>query len=247
MTLRLRQFIRKQFRVARDQFLRFLRLCRRQLRRGPLLITRNQVYYIPLWLPIVLALALLTIPFWDDVAYLAERSLVMIQRGKQDKLAPFFAPSVQHWSGKIDDWAFRYKVDRDLLATVMQIESCGHPTVVSGAGARGLLQVMPFHFAADEDMLDPDTNARRGATYLNYCYGASDGVIGLALACYNGGPGVISQPRERWSRETRSYYRWGVGIYSDAVAKSPSSETFDLWLEAGGRRLCESARAELAN
>lgn len=232
-------------RVIRDQSLRLLRLCRRQLRRGPLLIKRNHVFYIPLWLPVVLALALATVPFWDDAAHLAKRAIATMQRGSQSQLASFFAPSVQHWSGKINEWAYQYSVDRNLLATVMQIESCGHPTVVSGAGARGLFQVMPFHFSDSEDMLDPDTNARRGATYLNYCIGAADNVIGLALACYNGGPGTISQPRERWARETQSYYRWGVGIYSDAAAGSARSETLDLWLEAGGSRLCQSARKEL--
>ncbi len=246
MTRRLKQLLKRQFRVIRDQLLALLGLCRRQLRRGPLLIKRNQVFYIPLWLPLALALVLATLPVWDDVAHLAKRGITILRRGDQEQIAAFFAPSVQHWSGKINEWAYQYGVDRDLLATVMQIESCGHPTVVSGAGARGLFQVMPFHFSADEDMLDPDTNARRGATYLNYCFGASDSVIGLALACYNGGPGTISQPRERWSRETQNYYRWGVGIYSDATAGSARSETLDLWLEAGGSRLCQSARRELA-
>ncbi len=246
MTRRSKQLLKRQVGVIRDQLLRLLGLCRRQLGRGPLLIKRNQVFYIPLWLPLALALVVATMPVWDDVAHLAKRGLAIMRRGDQDQMAAFFAPSVQHWSGKINEWAYQYSVDRDLLATVMQIESCGHPTVVSGAGARGLFQVMPFHFSADEDMLDPDTNARRGATYLNYCFGASDSVIGLALACYNGGPATISQPRERWSRETQNYYRWGVGIYSDAAAGSPRSETLDLWLEAGGSRLCQSARRELA-
>ena len=160
-------------------------------------------------------------------------------------MADFFSPPVHYWSAKIDEWADHYEVDRDLLATVMQIESCGHPTVVSGAGARGLFQVMPFHFAEGEDMLDPDTNARRGASFLKYCHETTDEVIGLTLACYNGGPGVINQPRENWSHETQKYYRWGVGIYSDAAADRSSSATLELWLEAGGRHLCNSALGEL--
>lgn len=246
MMRRTKQLLKRQFRVIRDQLLRLLRLCRRQFRRSPLLIKRNQVFYIPLWLPVALALVLATMPIWDDVAHVARRGIAMMRRGNQGQLAAFFAPSVQHWSDKINEWAYQYSVDRDLLTTVMQIESCGHPTVVSGAGARGLFQVMPFHFSADEDMLDPDTNARRGATFLNYCYGAADGVIGLALGCYNGGPGIIKQARESWSRETQSYFRWGVGIYSDAVAGRARSETLDSWLEAGGSRLCQSARKELA-
>ncbi len=246
MMRRSMQSLKRQFRVIGGRSLRLLGLCRRQLRRGPLLIKRNQVFYIPLWLPVTLALVLATLPVWDDAARLAQGSLAILRQGKQNQLAPFFAPSVRHWSDELDEWAYQYGVDRDLLATVMQIESCGHPTVVSAAGARGLFQVMPFHFSADEDMLAPAINARRGATYLNYCVEAADSVIGLALGCYNGGPSLIKQARTAWPRETQSYYRWGLGIYSDASAGRAQSETLEAWLEAGGRRLCESARRELA-
>ncbi|MEO0565911.1 MAG: lytic transglycosylase domain-containing protein, partial [Chloroflexota bacterium] len=84
-------------------------------------------------------------------------------------LAPLFTPEVTHWGPQIEAWATIYELEPNLLATVMQIESCGHPTVNSSAGAQGLFQVMPFHFADDEDMLDPDTNAKRGAAHLNDC------------------------------------------------------------------------------
>ncbi len=217
-----------------------LRLSFAQVRGGRRIIKRGEVYYVPLWLPIALALLLASLPFWDDAASFALRLLP-----GHHKLAGFFAPSVRHWSDEIDAWAARSDVDRHLLATVMQIESCGHPSVISSAGARGLFQVMPFHFAEGDDMLDPDTNARRGGDYLNYCVGAAGGVIGLALACYNGGPAVISQARENWSRETQAYYRWGVGIYSDAAARASTSGTLEQWLAAGGTRLCQRAEAEL--
>ena len=214
-----------------------------QIRGGRGLIKRGGVYYVPLWLPIALALLLASSVFWGSAAY---RSAIHLIRGRGDaQLAAFFAPSVQHWSGKIGEWSAQRQVDPNLLATVMQIESCGHPTVISGAGAQGLFQVMPFHFAEGENMLDPDTNARRGGDFLKQCHQAADGVIGLTLACYNGGGSVLRQPRESWSRETRSYYRWGVGIYSDAVANRATSDTFDQWLAAGGRRLCNSAASEL--
>lgn len=229
-----------------DNTLRFLRFSLAQMRGGHGLINRSGVYYVPLWLPIALALLLASSLFWGDIAGLVHRSALHLMRGASDvELADFFAPAVQHWSGDISRWSAQHQVDPHLLATVMQIESCGHPTVISGAGARGLFQVMPFHFAEGENMLAPDTNARRGSAFLKQCYQAADGVIGLTLACYNGGGSVIGKPRESWSRETQMYYRWGVGIYSDAVAGSDTSETFDQWLAAGGRRLCESAEREL--
>lgn len=232
-----------------DKSLRCLRFCLAQMRGGRGLIKRGGVYYVPLWLPIALALLLASSLFWGDIAgvvYRGAKPAIHLLRGTSDiELAAFFAPSVQHWSGKISHWAAEHEVDPQLLATVMQIESCGHPTVVSNAGAQGLFQVMPFHFADGENMLAPDTNARRGGAFLKQCHQAAGGVIGLTLACYNGGGSVIAKPPENWSRETQMYYRWGVGIYSDAVAGNASSDTFDQWLAAGGQRLCASAEQEL--
>ena len=227
------------------KLLGFLRLSRAQIRGGRKPIKRGGVWYVPLWLPIALAILLASSAVWDDGARVAGRlssaAIHFFQGRSQVALAPFFAPAVRHWTGEINLWSARHDVDPHLLATVMQIESCGRPNAVSNAGARGLFQVMPFHFEAGEDMLDPNTNAKRGASFLNYCAGAADGVIGGTLACYNGGPSLLKQPRERWPRETQTYYRWGVGIYSDAIAGAPSSQTFDQWLAAGGDRLCASA------
>lgn len=230
-------------------FLRGLRFCRDQIRGGRTLVKRDGVWYAPLWLPIAIAMILASSAFWDEAARIAgnmSSAASQLVRGARDiELAPFFAPAVRHWSGEINQWSRQYDVEPQLLATVMQIESCGHPKAISKAGARGLFQVMPFHFEAGEDMLAPHTNAKRGASYLNYCAGIADGVVGLTLACYNGGPSVISKTRDRWSHETRRYYRWGVGIYSDALARAPRSDTFDQWLAAGGDRLCESALEEV--
>ena len=84
-------------------------------------------------------------------------------------IAPTFTPEVQRWSGKIDEWSDEYGLEPNLMATVMQIASCGHPTVRSPSGAQGLFQVMPFHFASDETMTDPNTNAMRGAGVMQEC------------------------------------------------------------------------------
>ena len=228
---------------------RFLRLCRAQIRGGRAIIKRGDVYYVPLWLPIGIAAVLASTALWGDIGRaalsLSSSAYRLIPGAQHADLAEFFAPSVQYWSDQIGQWAADYELDPQLLATVMQIESCGHPTVISSAGAQGLFQVMPFHFAADESMLDPHINAKRGADFLNYCQAAADGVIGLALACYNGGPSVIAQDGEDWSFETQKYYRWGLGIYSDASAGRRSSDTLDQWLAAGGERLCKSALNEL--
>ena len=163
----------------------------------------------------------------------------------EPSLSPVFTPSVQYWEDRILKWAAEYEIDPNLIATVMQIESCGNPQARSPVGAAGLFQVMPYHFAEGEDPYDPDTNARRGLEYLSRGLELSGGHAGLALAGYNGGHSVIERGYETWSRETQRYYRWGSGIYREASAGWESSPTLAAWLAAGGQSLCEQAEVQL--
>ncbi len=161
--------------------------------------------------------------------------------GGSARLAAFYATPVQRWEDEVTAWADDYALDPNLVATVMQIESCGDPRVRSAAGAAGLFQVMPFHFAAGENPNDPDTNARRGLGYLKQSLDAAGGDVRLALAGYNGGIGVISQPEWLWADETRRYADWGSRMYFEAINGHESSRTLQEWLNSGGSRLCEQA------
>src|SRR5689334_16225034 len=160
-------------------------------------------------------------------------------------LSPIFTPEVQHWAGKISGWAKPYQLDPNLVATVMQIESCGAPHVTSSSGAQGLFQVMPFHFAPEDSMEDPDTNAGRGLAYLALGLSRAGGNAGLALAGYNGGHSVIGRDSSLWSAETQRYWYWGTGIYQDAVNGLAESPRLKEWLQAGGASLCTRAAQEL--
>lgn len=161
-------------------------------------------------------------------------------------LAPLFAPEVLRWQTQIEAWAGEFGLDPNLVATVMQIESCGNPRAVSSAGAQGLFQVMPFHFREGEDTLDPDTNARRGLGFLLEVLSLTEGHVGMALAGYNGGQAAALGSWESWPAETRRYYRWGNGIYTDVSSGLADSPTLHDWLEAGGASLCRQAATELA-
>ena len=160
-------------------------------------------------------------------------------------ISPIFTPQIRTWSAEISHWAVEFGLDPNLIALVMQIESCGHPRVRSSAGALGLFQVMPFHFQEGEDPLDPQTNARRGLSYLARSLDLSDGQIDLALAGYNGGHGVIDRDPNTWAPETRRYVQWGMGIIEDISRGELRSPQLDAWLAAGGANLCRQASAEL--
>jgi len=157
--------------------------------------------------------------------------------GVGEGIAPLFTPEVRRWSARIRAWGRAYNLDPNLIATVMQIESCGNPRARSPRGALGLFQVMPFHFGAGEDPLDPETNARVGLSVLAEMLRRAGGDVAQALAGYNGGPAVIGRP-ERWTAETRRYVHWGTGIYADARRGASRSPRLEEWLRAGGRSLC---------
>lgn len=157
------------------------------------------------------------------------------------EIASFFTPQVRHWEPQIIAWAAEHELDPNLVATVMQIESCGDPKAVSSAGAQGLFQVMPYHFASGENGFKPDTNAQRGLDYLSRSLAHFNGDASLALAGYNGGINGASRPAAQWAQETRDYQYWGEHIYADAAAGRSESPVLAEWLAAGGASLCLQA------
>lgn len=162
-----------------------------------------------------------------------------------DRLSPVFAPTVLYWEAHILAWSAKSGVDADLAAIIMQIESCGDPLAVSSAGAMGLFQVMPFHFDADEDGFDPDTNAFRGLNYFADRLDQTNGDVGRAFAGYNGGHVAAANGWDSWASETQRYYTWSTGIHGDIQAGLEESPTLASWMAAGGAGLCRQAADRL--
>lgn len=156
-------------------------------------------------------------------------------------LSGVFTPEVHFWASDIDRWSMETGLDKNMIATVMQIESCGDPAATSGAGAMGLFQVMPFHFLTSDDPYAPDTNAARGLAYLVKALEASNGDARLAFAGYNGGISVISLSEDNWAPETQRYAYWAAGIYSEASQGLGVSDRLQEWLGSGGASLCAQA------
>lgn len=167
-------------------------------------------------------------------------------------LSSIFTSSVRYWEPAIYGWAQDSNLNPNLVATIIQIESCGNPYVASSAGAQGLAQVMPLNFQDGDNQLDLNTNLRTGLSVFRDCLRWSadtnfDGVlegnpdVGVALACYNGGPSVVALPQSQWYQESRDYYVWGTGIWTAASSGQPTSTTLDAWLQAGGSGLCTMA------
>jgi soluble lytic murein transglycosylase-like protein len=95
----------------------------------------------------------------------------------------------------LDQAADKYGVSRALARAVAWIESRGDPRVVSGKGARGVMQLMPAT-ALDlgvTDALDAEQNIDGGVRYLARLLAKYEHDEGIALAAYNWGPGNVDK------------------------------------------------------
>ena len=177
-----------------------------------------------------------------EMAKVSEPSALPFATG----ISPIFTPEIQYWSRSILQWAAAANLDPNLVAAVMQIESCGDPRATSRAGAAGLFQVMPYHFAAGENPYQPDTNALRGLDYLKRSLDNAGGNARLALAGYNGGIGVITRGEWSWAAETARYVKYGYPIYEDALlGGGTTSAALNEWYGRYGAGMCRQAAQHL--
>jgi soluble lytic murein transglycosylase-like protein len=160
-------------------------------------------------------------------------------------ISPIFRTEIHYWADSISKWAAASQLDPNLVATIMQIESCGDPRARSSAGAMGLFQVMPFHFYAIDDPYNPETNAARGLAYLVKSLAKGGGSARLAMAGYNGGIGLIGRAEWTWPAQTKRYIQYGVPIYEDARNGLTSSTALDEWYGKYGVSLCRQASQRL--
>ncbi len=88
----------------------------------------------------------------------------------------------------------------ELLRAVIQQESGGNPQATSGAGARGLMQIVPttargLGVENPDDLYDPAVNIDTGARYLNQLLERFDGDVFAALTAYHSGPTRVARLR----------------------------------------------------
>ena len=101
------------------------------------------------------------------------------------RIPPGFAPAFRKAARKTD-------LPLSLLAAVAWEESRMKPRAVSGAGAEGLLQLMPGTAKAVAVADDsPSANIAGGARYLRMMIDRFGGDVELALAAYNAGPTAV--------------------------------------------------------
>ncbi|MBS1210011.1 MAG: lytic transglycosylase subunit [Proteobacteria bacterium] len=106
--------------------------------------------------------------------------------------------------------AQRAGLDPQMVLGLIQVESGFRKYAVSSAGARGLMQVMPFWVkqigTPDQDLFHLRTNLRYGCTILRYYIDLEKGDLFRALGRYNGSLGKPEYPNAVVSAWQKS---WG--------------------------------------
>lgn len=112
------------------------------------------------------------------------------------------------YEGYVEDAAEMYGVDICLVYGVIRTESNFDPDAVSGAGAIGLMQIMPETFTwlqnyrtdfmpeeilKSDELYDPETNIDYGVYLLSYLLEKYEGDTSLAICAYNAGYGNVDE------------------------------------------------------
>lgn len=179
--------------------------------------------------------------------------------------AKWIPGTVRRWDGTINEMGKKYNVDPNLIAIIMTMESGGYSKAESEAGAKGLMQVtgptgqdIAAKFLKEPrkeyDLMDPRTNIEFGTAYLAHLrdeFGAAKqgpgytATVELVAAGYNGGPGTANALEQgKGLRDTQPviYSRDAFNMWRERDAEK--SPTFDRWVERGGSRLLDAAKAE---
>lgn len=128
----------------------------------------------------------------------------------------------------IAEAALVYRLPEPFLRAVIAVESDFDPQVVSCAGAKGLMQLMPDVATEQKvhDVFDPRRNILGGTRLLRLLANRFDGDLVLTIAGYHAGAGAVQKyggvpPYET----TQRYVRMVLGEYQRQLQKTAAVPT----------------------
>lgn len=141
------------------------------------------------------------------IAQTVEQAPKQVANIAEQAKADFFRTQVPFGS-LIYSEAKKNDLPPELVAAIAHAESKFQPTARSGAGAIGLMQLVPRtgRWLGANNLADPAQNVMAGAKYLKYLTDRFNGDTTRAIAAYNAGEGAV----RRFGgippfRETRNY------------------------------------------
>ncbi|MBS5787635.1 MAG: lytic transglycosylase domain-containing protein [Clostridioides difficile] len=122
----------------------------------------------------------------------------------------------QKYSEYVEKYSKEFNLDKNIVYSVIKVESKFDCNAVSKKDAKGLMQIRDItrDWAAEEldlknvDIFDPETNIRIGCWYLSKLY-KEFGRLDLVIAAYNGGSGNV----RKWLDDDK-YSKDGENLHS---------------------------------
>lgn len=148
----------------------------------------------------------------------------------------------------------KYGVSYDFLVAVAKAESDFNTNCVSSAGAKGIMQVMPYE--AKElgitDVFDAEQNIMGAAKLLAAHLKKFDGDTTLAAAAYNAGSGRVKQyggvppftETQNYVKKIAAYMKEGVKVPDKTVTVSPNKLSGDVTKSQGIKMASAGTQAD---
>lgn len=116
-------------------------------------------------------------------------------------------PREQRYNDLIREASVAYDVPFNFIKAVIRVESNFNPNATSGAGAMGLMQLMPktAAYLNVTAPYDPRQNVFGGTKLLRILIDRYDGDINLILSAYNAGDGAVREYDGIPYQKTRQY------------------------------------------
>lgn len=137
---------------------------------------------------------------------------------------------VEEVQDAVERYAWQFHLHPALLLAVIKAESDFNPTVISRAGAVGLMQLIPETAIRHgvQNLYDTGDNIRGGARHLRYLLDRFNGNVRLAVAAYNAGERRVERyhaippyPETRdYVRKVMIYYKSFRGNYQATPGKA---------------------------
>ena len=141
---------------------------------------------------------------FDAQVWLSDMSGRLARQVKNPKERIEILKRVHHEATRVD-------VAPELVLAVIDVESNFDRYAISVAGARGLMQIMPFWLdeigRPNDNLMHIDTNLRFGCTILKYYLEMEKGDLKRALGRYNGSLGRREYPSKVLDKLRKKWYR----------------------------------------
>lgn len=155
-----------------------------------------------------------------------------------------FTDSVEQWRPEIDAWATAWAesgVTADLIATVIQVSSCGNPAYDDPTSpSAGLFGIESFNVPVGQDIFNWETNAKIAMPIMGQIRNSvSENDIALFFAGWKQRSAMVKSFGD-WSRDTIAFYWDASPIYAGAKSGDGGMAVRE-WLNGNGAVVCAGA------